>query len=361
MRICLDARMIGGEFSGIPRHAQNLVRLLAEMDQKNEYVALMNSDVMDELAKEYPNLTIHKVNIPLYSVQEQYQLPIKLRNLHVDLYHSFTYTAPVYQPCKTIMTIYDLIPVVFPHYFRLVHKIYFRWIVKPAAQNCSRVITTSNFSKWDLCVRLRIPPEKVAVILEGMEPEFFARKRQPGERRAYPKKYLLNVSNSKLHKNTVSVIRAFNLIAHKIEHDLVIVGAQNPEVKRLVSRLRLWNRVCIREGVSDDELIKLYRDADVFVFPSLYEGFGLPPLEAMASSTPAISSYTGSLAEILGDAAILVCPLDAQGMADAIMNLLNDPALREDLIAKGLERVKIFDWKKTAANTLKLYEEVFLD
>ena len=357
MRICLDGRVIGGPLSGIPRLTASLITRLIEFGTEHEFIVLMRAKAPDEYLRPRKNALVHRINVPPYSLKEQFCVPLLLQDMKCDLYHSFTYAAPVFQVCRTIIAIHDLIPLEFPKYVGAVRRMYVKHVTRAAARRCWRVMTISNYSKWNICAYFGIPPEKVTVIPPAGA-QHFARDEMLSRRAANAtERYILNVSNKWPHKNTAAAVRVLKRIENECEHKLVIVGEQNRQVVRLISELGLQDRIVLKGNIPDEELIKLYHGADVFLFPSLSEGFGMPPLEAMACGVPTISSYAGSLAEVLDDGAVLVCPYDIEHMAEAILKVINDREFREHLIEKGLERAKMFNWDDSARKVLAMYKE----
>jgi len=357
MRVCLDGRVIGGAFSGIPRLTLNLIKRIICFGTEHEFSILMRPEASEGYIEPRDNARIVTVDVPPYSFWEQFRVPKVVEELGCDVFHVFTYAAPVKQVCKTIVAIHDLIPLEFPRYVGLLRRSYVKHVTGMVARRCWRVITLSEYSKWQICARLAVPPEKIVVVPGAVDPEFLAEATAPAEATKPDGRYILNVSNKWLHKNAATAVRVLKALERKCDHRLIMVGRQNPFVLRLIQELDLEDRVEVRENVSDQELAELYRGADVFLFPSLSEGFGLTPLEAMACGTPTICSYAGSLAEVLGDASVLVSPYDVEHMAISVLRILDDADFRDDLIRRGLERSHTFNWDAIARQILDIYED----
>jgi glycosyltransferase involved in cell wall biosynthesis len=232
-------------------------------------------------------------------------------------------------------------------------RIYYALIMRPAARKAYRVLTISEFSRKRIIDWAGVSPEHVINVGCGVDSSFHpkATAHAPG----YP--YMLCVSNRKKHKNEERVIHAFAQASIDPVIRLVFTGEENDETRKIVELLNLKNRVVFTGKVAEENLPGLYRGALALVFPSLYEGFGLPPLEAMACGTPVITSNITSLPEVVGDAAIMVNPLDVEKIAHAIQTLAEDNQLRQELGEKGLQRAKLFSWDKTAALTWKVLKE----
>jgi glycosyltransferase involved in cell wall biosynthesis len=237
-----------------------------------------------------------------------------------------------------------------------------------AARRASRILTVSHASKLDILRYLKVPASKIEVIYNALDErlatppseEDVTRVRERFQLRA---PFILYTGNIKPHKNVDRLIEAFAILRRRRSDDLklLIIGdeiSKYPNLRRLVHRFQLHQHVRFFGFVPEETLLVLYRLAAAFVFPSLYEGFGLPPLEAMASGTPVITSNVSSLPEVVGDAALLIDPMDPAAIADAMRRVLEDPALRADLIRRGCQRVKAFSWERSVARTREVYAEV---
>jgi len=262
------------------------------------------------------------------------------------------------------MTIHDLIPLVFPHHYGWQHALYYKYIVRRALQRSERILTGSHSSKSDLMRYFNLDESKIAMTDYGVDDRF-----KPDDtgisREAVAKKfdvkgtYILSVVNKKPHKNVMTLIKAFQkrIPRSVISYQLVIVGISRELVQNDISDGENRDIIFLPQ-VTDDQLITLYQAASLFVLPTLYEGFGLPVLEAMACGTPVITSNVSSLPEVAGDAAILVDPNNIDELSQAIYNVLADSALQKELRGKGIYQARRFSWKETAQQTLRVYEEV---
>ncbi len=367
MRIAIDARKLH-DF-GIGTYVRNLLRQLARQDQATDYVVLCRPQDREYVAELGANLRAVPESAPPYSVREQYRLPLVLTRERITLFHAPHYVLPLLTPCRSVVTIHDCIHLMFPQYLpnRLAYA-YARTVLWAAVRRSDRILTVSETSKRDILRFFNVSAAKVEVIPNGIDDRFnrvpsadeVARVR---ERYQLHDPFLLYAGNIKPHKNLERLIAAFHLVRQRgfDQLKLLIIGnevSKYPTLRHTVHHHKLHTQVRFLGFVPDQMLAILYRLADVFVFPSLYEGFGLPPLEAMASGTPVVTSNVSSLPEVVGDAALLVDPYDPGSIADAIERLLTDPALRADLAARGLVRARAFSWERSVRRIREIYQEV---
>jgi glycosyltransferase involved in cell wall biosynthesis len=367
MRIAIDARKLH-DF-GIGTYVQNLLRQLARLDGEHEYVVFCDKQDREALSDLGPRFrTVVDSSAP-YSVMEQLSIPARLAQERVDLYHSPHYVLPPLVPCKSVVTIHDCIHLMFPQYLpnRLAYgyaKMFMWW----AAHRSARVLTVSDASKRDILRYFAIPPDKVTVIHNGLDDRFQtpppeAEVHRVRERFQLQERFILYAGNVKPHKNVERLIEAFHLLHTDGFEDLklLIIGSDISKyatLRRAIHAHNLHKYVRFLGFVPDTTLAALYRLAAAFVFPSLYEGFGFPPLEAMASGAPVVASNLSSLPEVLGDAAVLVDPYDARSIADGIRSVLNDEGLRHELQRRGLAQVRKYSWELAARQTLAIYDDV---
>jgi glycosyltransferase involved in cell wall biosynthesis len=367
VRIAIDARKLHDY--GIGTYVRNLIRQLARQDQTTEYVLLCHPDDCQAAKALGENFRAVPDDSRPYSIREQISVPMDLRREGVDLFHAPHYVLPPLVLCPSVVTIHDCIHLMFPQYLpnRLAWG-YARASMWAATHRSDRVLTVSEASKRDILRFFHIPPEKIDVIYNGIDDRFWTAPSEDAvervrERYQLNDPFLLYAGNIKPHKNLERLIEAFDRLRGEGFADLklLIIGdeiSKYTALRRAVHRHHLHKHVRFFGFVPDDTLAVLYRLANVFVFPSLYEGFGLPPLEAMASGTPVVTSNVSSLPEVAGDAALLVDPRDAEAIAGAIRMVLTDRTLREDLRRRGLERARAFSWEQSVARTRAIYSEV---
>ena len=367
MRIAIDVRKLH-DF-GVGTYVRNLLRQLARMDRQTEYVLLCRPDDQDFASSLGENFRGIAEPSGGYSVGEQLTVPIRLTRAGATLFHTPHYVLPVLTPCRSIVTIHDCIHLVFPQYLpgRLA-RAYARAAFWTAAHRARRILTVSEASKRDILRFLRVSEERVTVIHNAIDERFDVAPpaedvTRVRERYQLHNRFIMYAGNIKPHKNLDRLIDAFARLRHNGFDDLTLLisGSEVSRyagLRRAVHRYNLHRHVRFLGFQSEDTLSALYRLADVFVFPSLYEGFGLPPLEAMACGTPVVVSNVSSLPEVVGDAGILVNPYDPESIADGIARVLTDDALRAALAAKGLARARQFSWETSVTRVRQIYEEV---
>jgi glycosyltransferase involved in cell wall biosynthesis len=367
VRIAIDARKLRDY--GIGTYVRNLLRHLARLDRTTEYVVLCyhtDRQMVSHLGENFRPLLDSS---PGYSIREQLTVPLDLQRTHVDLFHAPHYVLPPLTPCKAVVTIHDCIHLRFPQYLpnRLAHA-YARTSMWVATHRASRILTVSETSKRDILSFFKVPESKIDVIYNAIDERFWeppARDEVDRVRERYQldAPFILYAGNIKPHKNLERLIEAFQMLKKRgfDEVKLLIIGdeiSRYATLRRAVHRHQLHKHIRFFGFVADKTLAILYRLAAVFVFPSLYEGFGLPPLEAMASGTPVITSDVSSLPEVVGDAALLIDPYRCDAIADAMERLLTDTALRDELRNRGLARARHFSWERSIARVRQIYDEV---
>jgi glycosyltransferase involved in cell wall biosynthesis len=367
VRIAIDARKLH-DF-GIGTYVRNLLRELARLDGETDYV-LICQDADRTLAADLgPNFRAVVARARPYSVREQIELPIELRRARPDVFHEPHYVLPPLTRCRSVVTIHDCIHVMFPQYLpsRLAHS-YARTFLWTATRQASRILTVSEASKRDIVRFFNVAPEKIHVIYNAIDPRFGIpppeeEVERVRERYQLQNPFVLYAGNIKPHKNLERLIEAFHRLRRGRFDDLklLIIGdeiSKYATLRRTVHRLKLHKHVRFFGFVPDQTLAVLYRLAAVFVFPSLYEGFGLPPLEAMASGTPVVTSNVSSLPEVVGDTAVLVDPHDVDSIVAGLRTVLTDPVRADDMRRKGLERAREFSWERSVAKTLEVYKRI---
>jgi glycosyltransferase involved in cell wall biosynthesis len=370
VRIAIDARKLRDY--GIGTYVRNLLRHLSRLDQTTEYVLLCRVEDCAITAELGENFRAVPERAPAYSIQEQVSVPLALRRERADLFHAPHYVLPPMTPCRSVVTIHDCIHLRFPQYLpnRLGYA-YARSSLWIAAHRAARVLTVSQASKRDILKYFRIPESKIVVIHNAIDERFGEvppedEVMRVRERYSLKDPFVLYAGNIKPHKNLERLIEAFHILRRDdLENvKLLIIGdeiSKYATLRRAVHRYKLHKHVRFFGFVPDRTLAVLYRLANVFVFPSLYEGFGLPPLEAMASGTPVITSNVSSLPEVVGDAALLIDPYEPQAIAAAMHRVLTEPALREDLRRRGFAQVNKFSWERSIRRVRQIYDEVLAE
>jgi glycosyltransferase involved in cell wall biosynthesis len=358
MKIAIDARK--WRDYGIGTYVRNLVRHLAHLDRETTYFLLCDradEAVLRDLAANFVPVVDDSDG---YSLQEHVSIPRKLHQRGVDLFHSPHYVLPLLRRRKSVVTIHDCIHLLFPEYLpnRFAYR-YAKMMMGSAVRRSSIVFTVSEASRRDILQFYpEADPERLQVVPNAIDETLLA---DPGEeemervkeRYQIRGRVVLYAGNIKPHKNLDRLISAFGLLKQKAGHEdlkLLIIGDEinkYPSLRRRVEAAGVRQDVRFFGFVPEQTLAALYRLASVFAFPSLYEGFGLPPLEAMACGTPVVTSNMSSIPEVVGDAAVLVDPYDVAAIADGLERVLGDAALRETLVARGYERVQHFSWERS--------------
>jgi glycosyltransferase involved in cell wall biosynthesis len=368
MRIGIDGRYIHDHFPGIGRYTYNLIKGLAMVAPEGDFLVFHNPQLLntrydlDELGR-HGNVQLVRLDVPTFSLKEQYRLPSLAKRLALDLLHSPYYIKPYRLPCPSVVTFYDVIPLLYPQYLPSPWaKPLFKLTARLALRSAAAVITISQSACDDLLSFFNPPRHKVWVTPLAVDERF---KPLEGEavtavrqKHGLPAQYILYVGINKPHKNLVHLLEVFNEL--ETEAKLVLAGKEDPrypQAREAAERLGLDEGVLFLGEVPEDDLPPLYNGATLFVFASLYEGFGLPVLEAMACGTPVVCSNTSSLPEIVGDTAIMLDPLDREAWLAAMKEVLENATLRKEMREKGLQRAKMFSWEETARKTWEVYRD----
>ncbi len=348
---------------GLGRYCRELIEAIGRVDRDNQYDVLMPTDACR--FPERPNFRYRVIRFPLFR-RRVWEQAAPLLVGRYDLLHFPYDSRAVWKRGKFIATVHDVKPLLFGELRprRNFGSVIQRILVRDRWAGLDHVVTDSEASRQDLLRLARLPAHRVTVVQPGVDlTRFRPAPLLSGKRggvRGRP--YVLCVAGTDPTKNVSTLVEAFASLALPIRetHDLVLVGdvKKRREVREQVIAAGLEKQTIFTGVVSDERLIEWYQHAAVFVFPSLYEGFGLPVLEAMACGCPVISSNAASLPEVAGDAAILVDPKDTQGFTDAMARVLADADLRRDLRERGLTRAARFTWDRTARNMVAVYEQV---
>jgi glycosyltransferase involved in cell wall biosynthesis len=299
---------------------------------------------------------------------EQLLQPPSVAREKLGLLHSMSYVQPLVCPAKSVVTMLDLTFMRMPQSFNRWNRLYLSAMSAISARLCDRIIAISESTRQDVIRFLRVPPEKVEVIHCGVDAPFRPIE-DPGvltrfrQERGVPERFALYLGTLEPRKNVERLIEAYGRLrlAGEIPHKLVLGGARGWLYEKIFARvdqLGLSDDVLFTSYIPYDELALWYNCADCFIYPSLYEGFGLPPLEAMACGTPVVTSSISSLPEVVGAAALTVDPLDVNALAAAIAAVLSDSSLRQRLMTDGPKQAARFSWGNAAARTLACYRGV---
>lgn len=365
MKIAINALVLCEEKTGISVYAKNLIENLLKMDSQNHYVIF----VRKKMAFNNFQPERHRI-VPLYctknilmrTILEQIVLPFLLLYFRIDVLHCLSFTAPMIKFCKYIVTIHDLAYKIFPESIPKVKLFYYNVFFSLCAKRSDKIIAVSKNTKNDIVRFFKIQEKNIQVILLGVHQALAEKKESsiPG----LPGEYLLFIGAIEPRKNLLRLVQAYSLLRDKIQTKLVLAGPKGnayAEILSEIQKLHLEKDIIFTGYIDDSMLPSLFKKAKIFLFPSLYEGFGLPVLEAMAYGTPVISAKNSSLPEVCQDCAVYVQADDVKGISEAILYLLQQPGLRESLKQKGLDHSQKFSWKKTALETLETYNSMLLN
>jgi alpha-1,3-rhamnosyl/mannosyltransferase len=358
LRLGWDVRKLGD--GGIGTYIRELLGALARLEPKLRIVAFGTPGQARQL--ELPGAEWVEVRAGKYSLAEHVVLPAAVRAAAVDLFHAPHYVLPFGLHCPSVVTVHDAIHVLFPR--TAFHRLYGRFMIRSACRRARRVIAVSETTARDLRERLGVAADKVRVIRNGVASRFRPLPPEAVERHrtalGLSRPYVLFVGNSLPHKDVPTLVRAWGLLPEP-RPDLVLCGQgldRDPVVSRVLGEVRGASERIRRIGVlADEALVALYNGAALVVTASLYEGFGLPVLEAMACGTPVVATEAGALPEVAGEAALFAPPRRVDLLAERMYRLLADPKLRGRLRESGLRRAASFSWEEAARHTLAVYEE----
>lgn len=357
MKIVIAAWHLKNLNVGIGRYARELIEALGRVDQTNHYEILIPHAEHPFTAR--PNMRYRVIRFPLFRRRFWEQVAPFLVGPY-DVLH-FPYDSCVaWKRGKFVATIHDVKPLLFP-VLRARTNLNSRieqWLVGNRWKKIDHVITISEHSRRDLLAHVPLCPEQVTVTSLGLDTERF----RPAEHRGEGKPYVFCVAGADPTKNVGVLLDAFAKLPETLRSrfDLLLAGdvCKRPDIRAAVERLGIGACTKLAGMVSDRELIDYYQQASVFVFPSLYEGFGLPVLEAMGCGCPVICSNASSLPEVAGDAAVLVDPHRPEQLAEELAKVLDSPALQSTMRARGLARAQEFEWDRTARQTIAVYERL---
>lgn len=372
-KIGIDARFYGPEQKGLGRYTQEIVDRIVNLDRENEYVIFLSEVNFDKFNCENNKVTKKLVKAKWYTLAEQIIFPVIIWREKLDLMHFMHFNVPVLTPTRFVVTIHDLILTKFPSirattlspWLYKIKNLFYKIIIWFAAKRSEYIIAISKNTKTDIIKQFKVEPEKIRVVYEGVvglerRGENKLSSREVLDKYDIKKPFLLYVGNAYPHKNLEILIKSFLEIKKEYsDFNLVLVGKEDYFYKRLKDYVELNNYPVVFAGfVPDEELKHLFKQASCYVFPSLYEGFGLPPLEAMAEGCPVISSDKSCMPEVLEEAAIYFDPSNKKDIIEKIEQVIKDKNLKEKLIKKGHIQYKKYSWDKATKETLDIYNKI---
>ena len=375
--LVIDLRWVRDtNLDGIARYSIEVAKgLLIQNKQQFKITFLFDKENVRQMVQDFlPKKTYnsHMVSFPVLSLKELFLLPRILRQLNTDIFFSPNYlTFPFNGKTKTILVIHDLTQYVSPETLEanLKWQIFFKFKfqTKFILNKVDKIITVSEHTKKDIIRLFKVKDKKISVIYPGVDKRFFIKVNNDKLQKVknyyqVPSDFILSVSRQDSRKNLPNLIKAYNKLPEKVKttYKLVIAGSKHPrfypKLETLVKNLNLQENVLFTDYISENDLPALYQLSQLVVYPSFYEGFGLPVLEAMASSVPVVTSSTSSLPEVAGDATVMVDPHSTDGITSAMEKVLNSTSIQNNMIEKGFRQAKKFDWETTS----KELQEVFL-
>lgn len=372
MKIAINTLSVTPQRGGVKTYLINLVKSLAKVDRNNTYYLFVSpiNETLFDIRKE----NFKKLHLPLYSdnrisriLFEQLLFPFYIKKYKIDVLFSPGNFVTIFPRCKQVLVIQGPLTIrkirdkYAPQEISWMRGFYYNIMLPISTRMADKIIPVSNDIKKHLLNQVKIPEQKIQVIYEGIDLNFL--KNSMSESTS-PKPYILFLSTLFKYKNADKLLMTFAKLKNerKIPHSLVVVGRdprnEMDKLKQIVDEEKLSDYVTFTGAVHHKKIAPLYKNADVFVYPSSVETFGLPVLEAMACGTPVVASNRMSVPEVAGDAALIVDPDNIEEMTEEIYRIITDEKLRESLVKKGYERVKQFTWEKTAKETLKVFEEV---
>ncbi|WP_418626570.1 glycosyltransferase family 4 protein [Anaerosinus sp.] len=362
-KICIDCRMIA--HSGIGTYIKNLLPRIISCMENTYFFLIGDSSILNRMLS---NIDDHKyeiihTNIAIFSLKEQWKL-VSLIPHGIDLYWCPNFNVPLLYKKKTLVTIHDVFHLAMPNLVGGWHKYYYAYfLLLIASKRSSKILTVSNFTKNEIMKYLKVVPDKIVSIPLGVDKKWLVNSNEKIV--FFDKPYILFVGNIKPNKNILGLIRAFSLLKGKSNLNLIIVGKKDGfstgDNSFRKEYLNSKDRIFFTGYISDEKLKEYYINAEVLVFPSLYEGFGLPILEAMASGCPVIASDRASIPETAGDAVIYCNPESPLDIAKKILIVYENKKLKEEMIKKGKVYVRNFQWGKCSSSTVEIINQLLVE
>jgi len=360
VRIAIDARMVRpGSMHGIARYVCHLLAELRTAGQQHKFFIFINEGSPIEESEWPEHIELVYVQAQWLSIREQFEIPKVLRKIDADLFHAPSFVAPLATPCKLVMTIHDLNHLVLPQFYTPFHQVYYQFFVRSCIRRSEYILTVSNFSKEEIVRNLGLPQEKVFVTYNGVSENYqpvVDQERLDYVRDIYelPEKFIFCLSNNKPHKNVQQLVRAFCYA--DIDIPLALACPVDRNIIRVAESYGKKHLIYFTKFIAEEHLPSVYSMTHLFVYPSTYEGFGLPPLEALSCGAPVVVARSSSLPEVVGDNAIFANPYDYKAIAAALELGIGDEALRARLMKHGVDHAKRFSWRAMMEQTLRIYE-----
>ena len=375
MRIGFDGKRAVQNFTGLGNYSRYIVDILCQFGPENEYVLYApkkrENKRLDKLTKQYQQLQLSYPTTSSWkkfsSLWRVWGVTRQLEKEKIDIFHGLSNELPLnihQSEVKSIVTIHDLIFLRYPQYYHSIDRKIYTYKFRKACENADKIISISECTKRDIIEFFRIPADKIEVVYQGCDPSFIhpvaeEKKREVRAKYQLPDHYILNVGSIEERKNALSAVQALMMLPEQIH--LVIVGRHTEytdKVEHFIKENKLEERVHIISNVPFDDLPAFYQLAEIFVYPSRFEGFGIPIIEALYSGIPVVAATGSCLEEAGGPDSIYVHPDDIKGMADAFKQIYADPERKKNMIEKGHSFAKRFSEEKQAEEILNIYKKL---
>lgn len=351
--IIIDARMVTPELHGIGRYTYELIKGISNRKDFNVKIIVNSLSLAQKMFEGY-KLEFIEVKSKFLALSELLEIPLKVNKYKDYIYHTPSFSCSPFIKLKSYMTIHDLNHIELSENYSKIKLLYYKLIVKPFAEKSEKIFTVSEFSKQELSKWLNYDNKKIIVTYNGIEEKFKIindEKKLEDIKKKYdlPKQFILYIGNQKKHKNLETLIKAMK----KIEMNLVINGKPEKRIESVIQDEGINDKIKFIGYIEDEDLPYIYNLANVFVFPSMYEGFGLPPLEAMACGCKTIVANSTCLPEVVGNGAILVKTMEVSDYINKINNVLKKN--KNEFLELGIKRASKFKWEKTIDKTVSEY------
>ena len=375
MRIGIDARVIR-KYPGMGRVCYNLIKEIALIDERNEYVIFGKHPSLNFLEGR-GNFRSVDIDFPVLSARTLFWLQRIIKRESVELFYSPFQATTISPPCPMVITVHDMMDLFYPDafthhpfYVNYALRTYFRFVIPKSIRNAAMITSVSESTKRDILEYFHVPEDRVEVIHNGVEDKFLPIRDEQiltmvKEKYNLPDRFVLYLGSTKPYKNLDGTLEAFSKLKEQYinpdNHIYLVIGGlkhfSSFDLERKARELGIENDFFNIGYISEDDLPSVYSLAEVFLFPSIWEGFGLPALEAMACGTPVVTSNTSSLPEVVGEAGIMVDPKNTTSIAEALYRILNDKTLRDELSEKGIQQARKFSWRTAAVKLLETFKE----